>query len=311
MPAPRKKWGGSVAEFYKFEITNWNEGTANLSLELEAAYLRVINAIRLADQPITFNTFVLCGLWRCNDRKAKRILAELIDAGKIYIEDGRLVNKKAADDASALNRLRADRASAGRRGGIESGKTRFKPLENHNTGEVIASTREEKRRVEVKEEREPIGSPKKSADVSPPPKPDPKGARLPDTWQLPMGWGRWAVNHGLSVSETRRQADLFKNYWLAKAGRDARKIDWNRTWQNWILKAIDDGAARHGQRNNGAGSSQGGQRPNAALANIARLAGLEGAPGDAGDGVGSAGDEDGSVWLGEGTWEPDPRPTDH
>jgi hypothetical protein len=300
-----------MAEFYKFEITNWNEGTANLSLELEAAYLRVINAIRLADQAITFNTFVLCGLWRCNDRKAKRILAELIDAGKIYVEDGKLVNQKAADDASALNRLRADRASAGRRGGIESGKTRAKPLENHNTGEASASTREEKRRVEVKEEeREPVGSPKKKAATSSTDKPDPKGSRLPEEWFLPMEWGRWAVNRGLSVSETRRQADLFKNYWLAKAGRDARKVKWEATWHNWVIKAISDGAGSHGQRNSGS-TPQGGQRPNAALANIARLAGLEGAPGDAGDGAGSAGDEDGSVWLGEGTWEPDPGPPDN
>lgn len=102
-----------MAEFYKFEITNWNEGTANLSLELEAAYLRVINAIRLADQPITFNTFVLCGLWRCNDRKAKRILAELIDAGKIYIEDGRLVaawspTALATDDRPAIPKFLAE-----------------------------------------------------------------------------------------------------------------------------------------------------------------------------------------------------------
>mgnify|MGYP003424775477 FL=1 len=288
-----------MAEFYKFEITNWNEGTANLSLELEAAYLRVINAIRLADQAITFNTFVLCGLWRCNDRKAKRILAELIDAGKIYVEDGKLVNQKAADDASALNRLRADRASAGRRGGIESGKTRAKPLENNTTGEASASTREEKRRVEVKEEREPIGSPKKSAGDAPPPKADPKGSRLPETWFLPMAWGKWAVNRGLSYAETKRQEDLFKNYWLSKAGRDARKIDWNRTWQNWVIKAIDDGEGRHGQRDS-TSAPQGGQRSNAAVDQIARLTGLAGTPGYGGDGNGDPGEEDGSVWLGEG-----------
>lgn len=290
-----------MAEFYKFEITNWNEGTANLSLEMEAAYLRVINAIRLADQPITFNPFVLCGLWRCNDRKAKRILAELIDAGKIYVEDGRLVNQKAADDASALNRLRADRASAGRRGGIESGKTRAKPFENHNTGEATASTREEKRRVELKEEeREPIGSPKKSAADAPLAKPDPKGARLPEAWFLPMEWGRWAVNQGLSVSEVRRQADLFKNYWLAKAGRDARKVKWEATWRNWVIKAISDGAGRHGQRDSGSRPSQGGQRSDAAVEQIARLTGLAGAPGYGGHGNGDIGEEDGSVWLGEG-----------
>ena len=141
-----------MAEYYKFEIANWNEGTADLTLEQEAAYLRVINAIRLADQPITFNKFALCGLWRCNERKANRLLSELVAAGKLRVEDGKIINDKAVEDASNLRRLRADRASAGSRGGVESGKSRAKALENKATDEAIASTREEKRREEKKED---------------------------------------------------------------------------------------------------------------------------------------------------------------
>lgn len=137
-----------MADFYKFEIANWNEGTANLTLEQEAAFLRIVNAIRLSEQAITFNIFVLCGLWRCNERKAKRILSELIDAGKIWVEDGLIVNRKAVDDASTLRRSRVDAQSSGRRGGIESGKSRRKVLENNEVGEGYPSTREEKRREE-------------------------------------------------------------------------------------------------------------------------------------------------------------------
>lgn len=138
-----------MAEYYKFEIANWNEGTSHLTLEQEAAYLRVVNAIRLSDQPIAFNSFALCGLWRCNERKAKRLLGELTAAGKLKLEAGKIVNEKAVNDASNLRRLRADRASAGSRGGIESGKSRSKALKNNETYEAIASTREEKRREET------------------------------------------------------------------------------------------------------------------------------------------------------------------
>lgn len=113
-----------MAEYYKFEIANWNEGTANLSLEQEAAYLRVVNAIRLSDQPITFNMFVLGGLWRCNERKAKRLLDELISLGKLRVEGGRIINDKAVEEASDLNRLRDSKKKAGKSGGIESGKAR-------------------------------------------------------------------------------------------------------------------------------------------------------------------------------------------
>lgn len=77
-----------MAEYYKFEIANWNEGTANLTLEQEAAYLRVVSIIRLYGQQIRPNMRVLAGLWRCNERKAKRIFAELIALQKLYLQDG-------------------------------------------------------------------------------------------------------------------------------------------------------------------------------------------------------------------------------
>jgi hypothetical protein len=31
----------------------------------------------------------------------------------------------------------------------------------------------------------------------------------------------------------------FRNYWLAKPGSGGRKLDWNATWRNWILKAAE------------------------------------------------------------------------
>lgn len=168
-----------MADFYKFEIANWNEGTANMTLEQEAAYLRVVNAIRLNDQPITFNIFVLCGLWRCNERKAKRILNELVEAGKIVVRDGQIINEKAVEAASNLSRLRVERASAGRRGGIESGKSRSKALEYNDTDEASASTREEKRREDIDgggggRAREPAPAPARGDD------PPPDLTNLPD-----------------------------------------------------------------------------------------------------------------------------------
>ena len=176
---------------------------------------------------------------------------------------------------------------------------RAKALNSQKPPVASATISPQQLELDKKKEREPIGSPKKSAGDAPPPKADPKGSRLPETWFLPMAWGKWAVNRGLSYAETKRQEDLFKNYWLSKAGRDARKIDWNRTWQNWVIKAIDDGEGRHGQRDS-TSAPQGGQRSNAAVEQIARLTGLTGTPGYGDAGNGGDGEEDGQVWLGEG-----------
>ncbi len=74
--------------------------------------------------------------------------------------------------------------------------------------------------------REPYGSPK-------------KGNRLPPDWVLPRDWGEWAVNEGLPEVTVRAEAAKFRDYWVAKPGRDAVKLDWQATWRNWVRKALE------------------------------------------------------------------------
>lgn len=32
----------------------------------------------------------------------------------------------------------------------------------------------------------------------------------------------------------------FVDYWTAKAGKDATKLDWDATWRNWIRRAAEN-----------------------------------------------------------------------
>jgi hypothetical protein len=45
---------------------------------------------------------------------------------------------------------------------------------------------------------------------------------------------------GMDEPEIRRQADRFRDFWVAKAGKDAAKMNWEATWRNWIRRALDD-----------------------------------------------------------------------
>lgn len=133
----------------------------------------------------------------------------------------------------------------------------------------------------------------------PKPKADPKGSRLSEDWFLPRDWGAWAVQEGLTIPEVREQAARFADYWRGVPGAKGRKADWQATWRNWIRRVIEERSTggRNG-RTGTTGLSEGGQRPDPALANIARLAGLGEAPGDGGGGAGGAGEEAGQVRLG-------------
>lgn len=65
-----------------------------------------------------------------------------------------------------------------------------------------------------------------------------RGARLAQDWVLPKSWGEWAVDElGMSAEQVRTEAAKFRDYWCAKSGKDATKLDWQATWRNWCRNA--------------------------------------------------------------------------
>lgn len=65
-----------------------------------------------------------------------------------------------------------------------------------------------------------------------------RGARLSKEWRLPKPWGEWAVSElRWPESAVRAEADKFRDYWTAKSGKDATKVDWEATWRNWCRNA--------------------------------------------------------------------------
>jgi hypothetical protein len=63
----------------------------------------------------------------------------------------------------------------------------------------------------------------------------PKASRLPDDWEPSDNDLTFAEAKGLTVYEIDTERIKFRNYWTAKSGKDATKLNWARTWQNWIL----------------------------------------------------------------------------
>lgn len=72
-----------------------------------------------------------------------------------------------------------------------------------------------------------------------------RGERLPSNWQLPPDWREWArVNCFADDRAIADQADVFRDYWVAKAGPHARKLDWQATWRLWCRRAFSS-AGKH------------------------------------------------------------------
>lgn len=64
----------------------------------------------------------------------------------------------------------------------------------------------------------------------------PRGTRLPEPFHLTTDMRAWAAEKRPCVDPVL-ETEKFVNYWRAKSGRDATKLDWRATWNNWILNA--------------------------------------------------------------------------
>lgn len=91
-----------MASFYKMDPVLWDHGTVDLSLEEEAAYLRIINAIYRSEQGCPMNDRVLAGMFRSSTRKARALVDALIQKGKVFARDGYLWNDKADRELNSI-----------------------------------------------------------------------------------------------------------------------------------------------------------------------------------------------------------------
>lgn len=71
---------------------------------------------------------------------------------------------------------------------------------------------------------------------------DARGTRLGD---FPLTPERWKFAEQQGIADPKRTHTMFCNYWRAKSGREARKVDWDATWQNWCIK---DGEEQRNRR---------------------------------------------------------------
>lgn len=140
-----------MSSYYKMDPADWDFGTSALSLEEEAAYLRIINAIHKHDQPVPNNDRVLAGMFRCSTRKARALLSALIEAGKVRVEDGCITNDKAISDIVQRGFVSGSRVESGAKGGRKRAENAAKSLADNESAQAIASSRIEENRIDIPE----------------------------------------------------------------------------------------------------------------------------------------------------------------
>ncbi|MFD2205802.1 hypothetical protein [Kiloniella antarctica] len=94
-----------------------------------------------------------------------------------------------------------------------------------------------------------------------------RGVRLSENWEPTNDDITFARKRGLKDELLATEALKFRNYWTSLAGRKACKLDWHRTWQNWVLRGYENGSGNLAKsrgafgRSRAHGQQSGGQRP--------------------------------------------------
>lgn len=68
-----------------------------------------------------------------------------------------------------------------------------------------------------------------------------KSKALATATRLPIDWQPSETDYLFAKQERpeinpRSTADQFRDYWIAKSGKDATKADWPATWRNWVRR---------------------------------------------------------------------------
>jgi hypothetical protein len=115
-----------------------------------------------------------------------------------------------------------------------------KPLEQAEVGDVFGRTvpnRSESVRNPDPTRPDPTHplKDKEEADASSS-APRKRATRISEDFSVTPEMKLWASSKAADA-DLITETEKFINYWIAKSGKDATKLDWAATWRNWILNA--------------------------------------------------------------------------
>lgn len=215
--------------FIKFYPGDFLAGTSGLSPAERGVYITLLCLIYENDAPIERDDARLAR--RCGAPKAAfvKILSALIGEGKITDEGGMLSNRRAEKALmDRTNRSQNATHASNARWTAQSGKSEQNQSPDDAPAMPPQSVADASQSQSQKEKKKPSVSQKTT------------GSRLPKDFEIPPDWIAWAVEEA-SISEVsaRREASKFCDFWWAKAGKDAAKVDWLATWRGWVRRAVE------------------------------------------------------------------------
>jgi uncharacterized protein YdaU (DUF1376 family) len=220
--------------YYQFNIGDYSSHTKGLSLIEDLAYRRMIDEYYLSEQAFngcSTDVARLIGL-RDHIQEVEYIL------NRYFTKEGDLwVHGRIDSEIADYRQKQEKRSNAGKK----SAEARQKPADvEHVLNGCSAGVELTNNHKPITNNQEPIV---KDLVVTPSATPRKKASRLPDDWKPDKQYWESAqlIKPDMTQEWFIQVAHKFKDYWIAKAGKDATKTDWLATWRNWIRREAESG----------------------------------------------------------------------
>jgi uncharacterized protein YdaU (DUF1376 family) len=213
---------------YQKNIGDYRSATMHFSLLEHGIYNQLLDWYYLDERPLSKDNRTLFRRLSASSETEQQAVLDVLNEMFILTDDG--WTHKRVDREIAQYKAKSQQArEAGKLGGRPSKKG--DGFENNRDGfEKEATAKPTANRKPLTENQETV--------IDAAPKGTAKAKRLSPDWQLPKAWGEWTLESmGWGESSVRLEAEKFKDYWIAKGGREACKLDWEATWRNWCRSA--------------------------------------------------------------------------
>lgn len=219
--------------YYQFHVGDYTLRTAHLEPLEDLAYRRLLDLYYLNEKPLQGTPEMLARVIRLRSYAAevKAVLEEF------FAETDEGWRHHHCDEVIAKYQARAAQAATNGKAGGRPRKSKPKPEGNQEKTQSVSVGLQTV--TGSKTNQEPITNNQEPEDQklvgAAPASPKARATRLPADWTLPDDLREWALAERPELSgEIDRIAASFKDYWCAKSGKDATKVDWSATWRNWV-----------------------------------------------------------------------------
>ena len=210
--------------YYKRNLGDYAKKAGRLSMLQHGSYTLLIDACYDRE---TFPTLEEAIEWTWASSTAEIEAVQFVLRKFFDLKDGVYVQKRIQEEL--------DEYKAKSEKNTRIAKDRETKRKEKGTGRVQGVDESPPLEHESPPNHKPITNNHKPKDkYSAPPSAPPagQGTRLTESWELPDDWKAWCTENRPDLDPVS-VADGFRDFWIAKPGKDGRKADWKATWRNW------------------------------------------------------------------------------